>query len=624
MVGKVYRPKKKTQREPYRLTIMVGLSALIVGAISFRLFDLQIINAEYYSSLAEGQHKLYEELVPERGEILVRDNSGQLYPLAVNKELYLVYAVPSIVDDAEATSETIADILGISKKADKDEDEKKSSKSKEKEKDDEKEESSGYIIDSTAEEQSITLTYDRLKEKLSDPEDQYEILIRKLSKEKAEKLVDADLDGIRVQPEDWRYYPENSFAAHVLGYVGFRDEQLTGLYGVEGYHNDTLTGVPGYFEGERDTEGRWISIGQREISHAQDGADLVLSIDRTIQYGAERYAKVAFDKYKAQEVSIIVLDPMTGKIRALANHPTYNLNEYSDVDDVNVFNNSAIFDLYEPGSIFKPIVMAAAIDAGLVGPYSTFNNTGSVKVDSFTIGNVSQTHKGKTTMTEVLAESLNTGMVYVTDLLGSERLYDYLGSFGMNELTGIELESEGQTLLDDPAGWSKSKLATVGFGQGVASTALHIAMANAALANGGKLMQPQIIDEIHHDNGEVETVEPKEIRQVISAETSRTLSAMLVEGVNNGVAAPAAIPGYNIAGKTGTAQVAVNGSYDNSQKITSFVGYGPVPDPKFLMLVKIINPKNGKWGSTTAAPIFSQFGQEILQYYKVPPGEIDE
>lgn len=615
MVGKPYQRVKK-RNTPSRISIMVGMSFVLMLVVGYRMFNLQVLAHDSYVALAEGQHTIYEELVPERGKILIHDRD-QLYPLAVNRQLYLVFATPYVIDDPENTAKTLADILDIPKEKPKEEKDK-TSDADEKDKKNEKEKDQGAILDSTTQ-QVVNLTYDDLLAKLSNDKDKYEPILRKVTKDKAEEIQKAELKGIRTQPEDWRYYPENSFAAQVLGYVGFVGDTLSGRYGIEGYYNNILEGQKGSLEGERDTAGEWISFGAKNVIPAKDGANVVLTLDRTIQYGAERYAKEAVEKNDAEEASIIVIDPKTGKILGLSNYPTFNLNEYSKTENVNVFNNSAIYDAYEPGSVMKPIVMAAAIDAGLVGPYSTYNNTGSVKVDNFTIKNVLKRKPGKTTMTEVLSYSLNTGMVYITEKLGRDRLYDYLNRFGFNELTGITLNTEGSTLVGDPSTWSDAQRATIGFGQGIATTELHMAYANAVIANEGKLMQPQIVEEIQYANGEKEKFEPKVVRQVISKETARTVNAMLIDGGTTGLASKARVPGYKLAGKTGTAQVAVNGSYDNSERITSFMGYMPADDPAFLMMVKIVNPKKGIYAETTAIPIYKSFSKEILDYLKIPP-----
>ena len=607
---------------------MIVVSFLIVGGIAFRLFTLQVNDHGYYTALAQDQHTLYQELVPERGQIFIKDTAGEVYPLAVNRELYLIYAVPNILKDANEATKKVAQILGIPAPEERAKQEaeaaaapKKALTEKQKLEAERRERAAqGVILDaSSSATKPIALTYEKLQQKLSNNTDKYEALANRVPKEKADALVAANITGIRVSGEDWRYYPENSFAAQVVGYVGYKGDTRTGLYGIEGYHNDLLTGKKGFLEGERDTDGNWISIGNKTLTPAEDGASVVLTLDRTIQYAAEKYAKKAAEEGQAEESSIIVVQPKTGEILGMANYPTFNLNDFSGVTDPAVFNNSSVFDLFEPGSIFKPIIMASAIDAGIVTPSTTYDNTGSVKVGKYTIGNVVKRSQRTTTMTEVLNWSLNTGMVHVAQQMGRDKMYDYMKRFGFDQLTGIALNSESESQVGDPKTWSDAQQATMSFGQGISTTELHMAMAESVLANGGKLLEPHIISEIRHADGRVEKIAPKVVSQPISAQTSEIVTAMLIDGVKNGLSQKAAVPGYLVAGKTGTAQVAKNGVYDPSQRITTFMGYAPATDPRFLIVVKVVNPKRGQYAETTAIPYFQQLATEVINYLKIPP-----
>ena len=630
MVGKTFRAKKESKlRQHGRITALIGVSSLVVAGITVRLFMLQVNDHDYYTALAQDQHTLIQELVPSRGQVYVKDTNGELFPLAVNRELYLIYAVPNIIKDPVDATKKVADILHIPtpeqvaanpvpvpEKPAKPLTPQEKAAALRKEQD-----AQGVILYANANDEAVPLTYERLQQKLSNKQDKYEPLANRITKDKADALVAADIPGIRVVGQEWRYYPENSFAAQTLGFIGYKNDTLVGQYGIEGYFDDLLTGKKGVLEGERDTSGNWISIGNKKITPAEDGASVVLTLDRSIQYAAEKYAKMATQEDQAEEASIIVIEPKTGNILGMANYPTYNVNEFSDAQakDPSVFNNSVVFDLFEPGSIFKPIVMASAIDAGVVTPSTTFDNTGSVKIGRYTISNVVKRSQRITTMTEVLDWSLNTGMVFVTQQLGKEKLYDYIKRFGFDELTGITLDSESKTNIGNPQTWSDVQQGTIGFGQGISTTELHMAMAESALANGGKLMEPHIVSEIRHPDGRVETIAPKVVGQPISAQTSETITAMLIDGVKNGLSKKAAIPGYLVAGKTGTAQVAKNGVYDPSQRITSFMGYAPATNPRFLILVKVVNPKHGQYAETTAIPYFQRLATEVINSLKIPP-----
>lgn len=581
-----YKAKKK--RKDIRIWFLVGLNFLIAAVIIWRLFVIQVVNHSFYTALAQNQHQVISELQPERGEILVRDKySEELYPLASNQKLNLVYAVPKQIVASEETAEKIAPIL--------------------------------------------EMDYEEIIKRLSKEDDLYEPLKHKVSDEKIAELDNLGLSGIDWTPESWRVYPEGGLASHILGFVGFVDEGMQGRYGVESYYEKSLRGKPGFIEVEKDVAGRWISIGQREIKPAIDGDDLVLTIDRAVQYKVEAELSRAVKKWGADSGSIIIMNPQDGGILAMANYPDYNNNQYSEVSDINIFNNSAIFEHYEPGSAFKPICMAIALDYGVVSPTTTYTDTGSVSVGGYTIHNYDHKSYGVQNMTNVLEKSINTGMVFVNRHTGRERLYNGLERFGLNDLTGIDLDSEAETKLKPMNKWRASNVATVGYGQGIALTPIKLITAISAIANNGKLVAPHIVSEIIHHNEDgsetKEVFEPKVVRQVVKPQTAATLSAMLVSAVENGFAKTGRVEGYHLAGKTGTAQIPLKEErgYDPDQVITSFVGFGPIEEPRFAILVKLDNPKSGEnyrvVGANTAGPVFRELAQFLVNYYQIPPAE---
>lgn len=574
------RRKEKTSSD-WRINLLIVIPFLATLVIFVRLFDLQILKSSYYTALAQGQSKIFEDLMPERGEIFVKDKySENFYPLATNHQLYLIYAVPKYIENPDDVALRLSSILEMEE--------------------------------------------DEILACLADKEDLYEPIKHELPEDKKLTIEAMNIEGVAFQPEDRRYYPENSLAAHIIGYVGFVDDERRGLYGVEGYYNERLGGKKGWLESERDALGRFISVGQKFIEEAEDGDDIVLTIDRTIQFKVEKYLKEGVEKFGAQKGTVIVMEPRTGEIVAMANYPNFNPNEYAKTEDVDVFSNGAIYSLHEPGSSFKPVVMAGALNQGLLGPGTTIEDNGSIKVNEYTIKNSDLKANGTITMTEVLEVSSNVGMVQVAQLMGEDALYNYINKFGFNDLTGIDLASEAPASIVDKEIWSESDLATASFGQGMISiTPIQLVTAYAAIANGGMLVQPYIVSKFITPEGHEEFVSPNEIQQVLTPSTSATLSAMLVSVVENGFGGPAKIPGYKLAGKTGTAQVPNKGvpGYDPSQKITSFVGFGPIDDPRFVMLIKLDNPGGDVWGASTAAPIFKQIADELLKYYQIPPTE---
>ncbi|HSX25034.1 MAG TPA: penicillin-binding protein 2, partial [Candidatus Andersenbacteria bacterium] len=382
-----------------------------------------------------------------------------------------------------------------------------------------------------------------------------------------------------------------------------------------------LKGDLGFLSGERGANGQMIGVAANQFRPAQDGSDIVLTIDRVVQAFAEEELKAGVEKYRADRGSIVVMNPKTGAVIAMATFPTFDPNAYYAVRDPKVQTNPIVSDSFEPGSILKPIIMSGALNDGLVTPDTTFVDNGPVRVDKYLINTFDGKHHGVQTMTNILEQSNNVGMVWVAQKMGAERMYDYLRRFGIGERTGIELDGETQTNLKEPQKWNVATVATTGFGQGVVVTPIQALNAIDAIANNGMLMQPHIISSIKSSSGDEKDVAPTPVRQVITPETASKVSAMMVSVIENGVGHSARVPGYYLAGKTGTAQVAdpETGKYSTENKIITFAGFGPVPDPQFSILIKLDNPYGLSFASGTSAPMFKDLAQKLLTYYQVPP-----
>ena len=507
-----------------------------------------------------------------------------------------------------------------------------------------------------------------LEQKLSRRKVRYVFLKNRIEPEISRKINELNLKGIVLLPEHWRYYPEDALASHV---VGFLNRDGIGQYGIEGYFNTELEGKKGTIYAEKDPLGRQITVGDSEIVNAIDGDTVVLTIDRIIQKKIEEILAERVEHYKADSGQVIIMNPFTGAIIAMANYPPFNPNSYTETfalraleeeelveetvpifklnekgkyvpvkeedlfnDEVQkyiyenkfgpaVFKNKTVSEFYEPGSVFKPIVMAIALDAKEVEPQTTFIDDGPLQIDEFEIKNADDKYRGKSSMSDVLAYSMNTGMSFVAKQLGKQLMYQYLKDFGFGEYTNIRLEGETKGNVDYYKQWSKAQLLTTSFGQGIVVTPLQLITGWAALANGGKLMQPYIVESVVKEDEVIET-EAQVIKRVISEETSSIITSMSINAVRIGVARPADIPGYLIAGKTGTSQIAgPSGKYEEGEgsTITSFAGYAPALEPKFVMLVKFDRPRTGEetWGSTTAAPTFKLISEFLLDYYNVQP-----
>ncbi|MFH1598012.1 MAG: penicillin-binding protein 2 [Patescibacteria group bacterium] len=573
--------KQKKKIGPDRVYLLAIAIFIFAGFAIFRLFDLQILRNHYYEALASGQHEISEKLMAERGEIYVRErNSDELFPIAQNQELNLVFSIPRKIKNPKEVLDKITPVLEIT------------------------------------EEEVPTMM-----ERLSKEGDLYEPLRHLVSDQKVAELEKLEIEGIDWMPETNRYYPEKNIYSHITGFWGYLNDQRVGQYGLEGYLDEQLCGKTGSIIAEKDAGGRFITIGQKFLEEAQDGDDFVLTIDRTIQYNTCSKLKEATMKHGADKGSVIVLDPKTGAILAMCNYPDYDPNDYSATEDIEAFKNTALYDMWEPGSVFKSITMAAGLDLGLVSPGTTYVDTGELKYGKYTIKNSDGKAYGTQTMTNVLEESLNTGAVFVAEHVGNERFYNYVRDFGFGERIGLPLESESVGDLSTIAKLRDIYTATASYGQGITVTPIQLIMAYSAIANDGLMMRPFIIDEIVKNNGTTVKSTPEEMRQVISAEAANTLSAMLVSVLENGHAQRALVPGYFMAGKTGTAQVARSSGagYESGLHKDTFVGFGPISDPQFVVLTKLDNPKDVPWAASSAAPLFGEIAQFLVNYYQIPP-----
>lgn len=563
----------------WRIGMLVFSVFFALALVFFRLFSLQVVDSGTYSAMAEGQHKMKAEIEASRGEVFLNDEK-ELYPLAVNKQFLMAYAVPKEMENREEAAWRLAQTLGMDENF--------------------------------------------LKQKFSDQNDPFEILKKRLSDEEVAKIKELNLKGIKLMPEVYRYYPGDGLASQVVGFVGSTGDQTRGMYGVESFWENDLKGEGGLVEQERDSAGRWISVSDRDLRPAKDGVSLVLTINHAVQYEVEKILKETVEKHGAGSGSVIVMEPKTGKILAMASLPNFNPNDYSKVEDVSVFNNPVINAPYEPGSIFKPLTMAIGIDDGKVNPDTEYVDTGHVYEAGYDIKNSEEKVYGRSTMTNVLESSINTGVIYVEKLVGNQKFLEYVKRFGFGERSGIDLPAESAGNISNIEKANRNiNFFTASFGQGISVTPLQIANAFSALANNGKLMKPQIVDRLLQYDGKEEKVEPQEIRQVVSEESAKLVGNMLRSVVLKGHGKRADVPGYLVGGKTGTAQVAKVGSsgYEEGLTVGSFAGYAPLQDPQFVVLVKIFDPKDVQWAESTAAPAFGKVMKFLLEYFKVQPTE---
>ncbi len=572
--------REASPREKFdRVGVIMGGIFLVGAFLIVRLYFIQVVSHDKWVAIAENQHNASQELSADRGEVYIHDGEDR-YPLAVNREYQMVYASPKDVVEKDRTALELSRILGLDAGA--------------------------------------------IKDKLDRPNDPFEIIKKRLNDDEIARINELNLKGIAFLPEKYRYYPAGELASQVIGFTGLGESGGGGGYGIESSKDSILRGETGTVSQEKDAAGRWLPLSDRLIVSPKDGDSLLLTIDRVIQYETEKILKDSVERYAADSASAIVMDPKTGNILSMASFPQFDPNNYSEEKDYSVFLNPAVSMTYEPGSVMKPVTMAMGIEEGKVSPTTEFVDTGSESIAGYVIHNSEDKVYGRSTMTKVLDQSINTGVIYVEKLIGNQTFSDYFTRFGFGKRTDIDLPAElaGSTRnLDNTR--SSISFFTASFGQGVTTTPLQMLDAYAVFANGGKLIKPNIIDRIIHPDGQEEKIQPEVIRRVLSEETSRTIGTMLRSVVVNGHGKRADVPGYQVVGKTGTAQVVKSGAkgYEDGLSIGSFVGYAPLDDPRFVVLVKLDNPKNVEWAESSAAPTFSQIMKFLLEYAKIKPTE---
>jgi cell division protein FtsI (penicillin-binding protein 3) len=441
-------------------------------------------------------------------------------------------------------------------------------------------------------------------------------LRRRLPPALAERVQALREPGLGLVDEPLRLYPNRELAAHVVGFEGVDG----GLEGIERAWERALAGAPGRAIVGRDALGREVA-SQVELKPPVPGHGVMLTIDANIQHVAERELDAAWRRTRAMAGMVVVLDPRTGDVLAVAIRPTFNPNAFLDVPSRDVWRNRAITDPFEPGSTFKVVLAAAALEEGIVRPEDRiYAENGSITIARTTIHDWKK--YGWLTFAEVLQNSSNVGSIKVGLALGPSRYHRYLTGFGFGQATGVGLPGESRGLLREPARWSALSLPTMSIGQEISVTALQLAAAVGAVANGGTLMRPRLVRSVFDDHGrEIRTIAPLAVRQVVSPRTARELTRLLVQVVDGGTGRKATIPGYEVAGKTGTAQKSdpTTRRYSHAPGVLSFVGFAPADAPRFVMLVLLDEPKTDRWGSEAAAPIFAAIGGEILRYLGVPP-----
>jgi len=558
-----------------RIRIVILCVFLVVFVLLGRLFLVQVVHKSLYSEKADKQYITPVSNIFDRGSIYFSNKDGSLVAAGTVTDGFKVAIVPKdIIDEVDAYSKL-----------------------------------SPYLKMDQA----------TFMAKASKKDDPYEEVATELTKEQADQIDALNIKGVSIYKDNWRSYPGGSLASHTIGFLAYKGDSLEGQYGLERFYNSTLS---------KPKDESYVNFFAEVFSNISDTinnttkGDIVTTIEPSVQYTLESELKGAMDKWSADEAGGIIMDPKTGEIYAMAGMPDFDLNNFKDVSDVGVYRNPLVENVFEFGSVIKPLVMSAAIDQGVVTPETTYFDAGSVVVDKKTINNFDKKGRGTINMQGVLDQSLNTGMVFVENKLGHDEFRKYMKSYDIGEKTGIDLPNETSGLISNLDSPRNIEYANASFGQGIALTPIEAIRAFSVIANGGNLITPHLVKEIKYDNGLSKTMSYPIVKSgLLKKETTDTMTKMLIHVFESYGAGAYKLDHYSVATKTGTAQVAQEDGkgYYTDRHMHSFFGYFPAYDPKFIVFLFLKNPKNINYASQTLIQPFVNISKFILNYYNVPP-----
>lgn len=559
------------------LTIVVFSFILIA-----KLFLLQVVHSNSYSEMADRQYATPSSDIFERGTIFFTRKDGQLVSAAVQSSGFKIAINTEKLVDKEGSYKKLNEIVDI--------------------------------------------PYDEFIKKAEKINDPYEEIANHVPKDDADKIALLKIPGVSIFKEKWRFYPGNNMASHTLGFVGYRGDELGGRYGLERSYNEELS---------RNKDNPYLNFFAEVFTNLKDNlfdddtreGDVVTSIEPQVQNLLEKELIALKAKYSIDKIGGIIMDPTDGSVYALSVKPDFDPNNFSKIEGTSIFTNPLVENVLEFGSVVKPLVMASAIDAGVVTANTTYNDTGSVTVEKKIINNFDKKGRGpNTSMQEVLNQSLNTGMVFVFEKLGKQRMHDYMLSFGLKDKTGIDLPNETSGLVSGLTSNLKNarkiEYTNAAFGQGIAMTPFEMVRALASLSNGGKLVTPHIVEKIKYPDGTEKEFKYDTVDTKISKETSEEITRMLVNVMDQSLkGGDAKLENYSMAVKTGTAQVAKDGGggYYEDRHTHSFFGYLPAYEPRFIVFLFAINPKGSQYAATTWADPFLNISKFLINYYEIPP-----
>jgi len=543
----------------------------------FKLFLVQVVHNSSYSERADRQYATPAENIFERGTIFFTSKADQLVSAAMQISGYKLAVDPSKLSDWEDAHQKLSVIREINK--------------------------------------------DDFASKAAKKNDPYEEIANHLSKEEADAVSALKIPGVNIFKEKWRFYPGDNLASHALGFVGYKGDELSGRYGLERQYNTTLS---------RNKNNPYVNFFAEVFSNINEvlfeeesrEGNVITTIEPSVQSLLEEKLKETGEKYQTDSIGGIIMNPKNGSIYALGVKPDFNLNTFSKVEKISIFSNPLVENVLEFGSVVKPLVMAAALNEGVIAPETKYEDRGSVWVEKKEIFNFDKKARGVVNMQEVLNQSLNTGMVFVYQKLGKKNLKDYLLSYGIKDKTGIDLPNETSGLVSNLESPRDIEFANASFGQGIALTPIGMLRALASLSNGGKLVVPHLVREIRYADGTSKKMEYETLPTKISTETSAKITEMLVGVMDKAIkGGTERFERFSVAVKTGTAQVAnaEAGGYYKDRHTHSFFGYFPAYDPEFIVFLYAVNPKGVEYAATTWADPFLDITKFLLNYYEVPP-----
>jgi len=560
-----------------RIRVVAVLLIILALVLVSRLYVLQVVRGENYSEKADRQYISPQEGIFDRGSIFFEDKNGERISAATVRSGSALVINPKILGDAMEAFNALSNVVEI----DKDD-------------------------------------FFARAAKVADP---YEVVAHRLTEEESDKIKDLDIKGVSLYKEHWRYYPGGDLASRVLGFVGYKGDELAGRYGIEREYEEVLS---------RNEDTAYVNFFAEVFSNitdllSEDGrqsdGDIVLTIEPSVQVFLEREMSETREEWNARSVGVIVINPNNGEIYAMGTSPSFDLNDFSSVSDPQTFNNPLVESIFEMGSIVKPLTMAIGLDTGAVTADTTYEDRGSLTFDGYTISNYDGEARGVVSMQEVLSQSLNTGAAFVARKTGTNIFADYMRNFGIGEKTGIDLPGEVNGFIENLNSPRDIEYATAAFGQGIAMTPIATARALSSLGNGGTLIEPHIVKYIDYEVAPAEKTEQTEGRRVIATSTSEEITRMLVTVVDEALlGGTVKLDGYSVAAKTGTAQIpAPDGGYYDDRFLHSFFGYFPAYDPRFLVFLLVQEPIGARYASQTLTEPFMDIVKFLISYYEIPP-----